>query len=697
MATLKKYPGQLVFGLDIGTRSIVGTVGFKENNKFNIVAQSVKFHDTRAMKDGQIHDIAKVGESIATVKKDLELQLDGRKLKEVCIAAAGRVLKTAVGVGEYEFTENTIINQEYIHSLELIGVEKAHDIITEENHLDIKFYCVGYTVIKYFLNDYEITNLEGHKATKISADVLATFLPEEVIDGLYAAVKIADLEVANLTLEPIAAINLAIPEEYRLLNIGLVDVGAGTSDISVTKDGSIIGYGMIPSAGDEITEAIVKKYLVDFKTAEKIKMIGKNKKNFVYKDILGISHKINAEEVYATVSSVVDEITTEIAGKITELNGGKSISAVFVVGGGGKLTGFTDAIASKLNLPGERVALRGEEVLQDIDIYVEGVKKDPLLVTPIGICLNYYDQRNNFIFVNVNGDRVKLYNNNKLTIFDAAVAYGLSNDDIFPKRGGDLTYKINGKTKIVRGSQGEAAVIKLNGTAVGMNQEIEANDKIIITTSTKGDDASQILGNLSEFSNTVTFTVNDIQIICPKFALVNGELESEYYSIANNDNIEMLNYYTLSQLFKFMDISPLGKVYVNNELAILSTKIYENFKVKWSDTPSFNDLEEGEDYVRTVKKDKNISEDMNNESSIKPLEVSETIIDQTVNITVQINGEIITLSGKSSYVFVDIFDFYGFDTKNVGGTSLVMTIDGANADYFSPLHQGAIIKIYWKE
>ncbi len=697
MATLKKYPGQLVFGLDIGTRSIVGTVGFKENNKFNIVAQSVKFHDTRAMQDGQIHDIAKVGESIATVKKDLELQLDGRKLKEVCIAAAGRVLKTAVGVGEYEFTENTIINQEYIHSLELIGVEKAHDIITEENHLDIKFYCVGYTVIKYFLNDYEITNLEGHKATKISADVLATFLPEEVIDGLYAAVKIADLEVANLTLEPIAAINLAIPEEYRLLNIGLVDVGAGTSDISVTKDGSIIGYGMIPSAGDEITEAIVKKYLVDFKTAEKIKMIGKNKKNFVYKDILGISHKINAEEVYATVSSVVDEITTELAGKITELNGGKSISAVFVVGGGGKLTGFTDAIASKLNLPGERVALRGEEVLQDIDIYVEGVKKDPLLVTPIGICLNYYDQRNNFIFVNVNGDRVKLYNNNKLTIFDAAVAYGLSNDDIFPKRGGDLTYKINGKTKIVRGSQGEAAVIKLNGTAVGMNQEIEANDKIIITTSTKGDDASQILGNLSEFSNTVTFTVNDIQIICPKFALVNGELESEYYSIANNDNIEMLNYYTLSQLFKFMDISPLGKVYVNNELAILSTKIYENFKVKWSDTPSFNDLEEGEDYVRTVKKDKNISEDMNNESSIKPLEVSETIIDQTVNITVQINGEIITLSGKSSYVFVDIFDFYGFDTKNVGGTSLVMTIDGANADYFSPLHQGAIIKIYWKE
>lgn len=81
-------------------------------------------------------------------------------------------------------------------------------------------------------------------------------MPEEVVDGLYAAVEIAGLEVANLTLEPIAAMNVAIPENFRLLNIALVDVGAGTSDICITKDGSIIAYGMIPCAGDEISETI---------------------------------------------------------------------------------------------------------------------------------------------------------------------------------------------------------------------------------------------------------------------------------------------------------------------------------------------------------------------------------------------------------------------------------------------------------
>ena len=98
------------------------------------------------------------------------------------------------------------------------------------------------------------------------------------------------LEVANLTLEPIAAINVAIPESYRLLNIALVDIGAGTSDISITKDGSIIAYGMIPLAGDELTELIVQNYLVDFKTAEYIKLQSTTEEEITYKDIMPVSY-----------------------------------------------------------------------------------------------------------------------------------------------------------------------------------------------------------------------------------------------------------------------------------------------------------------------------------------------------------------------------------------------------------------------
>lgn len=63
-----------------------------------------------------------------------------------------------------------------------------------------------------------------------------------------------------------------------MLNLALVDVGAGTSDICITKEGSVIAYGMIPIAGDELTMAIVDKYLVDFDTAEAIKNAGAGRK-----------------------------------------------------------------------------------------------------------------------------------------------------------------------------------------------------------------------------------------------------------------------------------------------------------------------------------------------------------------------------------------------------------------------------------
>lgn len=691
-----KYPEPLVFGLDIGTRSIVGTVGYKEKNKFNVVAMAVKYHDTRSMIDGQIHDINKVSEDIVYVKNELEKQLSGRKLKDVCIAAAGRVLKTAVGHGEYEFPENTLINQEYIHSIDLIGVEKAHSIIMDElseKNESTKYYCVGYTVVKYFLNDYEIHNLEGHKGIKVGADVLATFLPEEVVSSLYSAVEQAGLYVTNLTLEPIAAINIAIPEQFRLLNIALVDVGAGTCDICITRDGSIIGYGMISSAGDEMTEALIKKYLIDFETAEKLKTVNPKRKIVTYKDIMGISHKITPEDIYKTLERVKNEITSKIAEKIIELNGGSYVSAAFVVGGGGKVSGFTDLLAKSLKLPAERVALRGREVMNDINFSIENLKKDPLYVTPIGICLNYFDQKNNFIFVNVNGNRIKLYNNDKLTIFDAAVQYGLPNERIFPKRGADITFKINGKNRIVRGYYGEAAVITKNGNIVGMNAPVEANDKIEIKESTAGKSAEIELGSLPEYLGTLEFIVNNNKIVCPKFAMVNGSPETQYYKICDGDDIEMQSYYTLEQLLINMDIEPEGEILINNMESSLTDKIYENFVVSWSDDITFKDLPEAHEEHSVIE---DANKDMQNNAVHNSLENKDNISLKNIDIHIIVNKEDVTLTGKPAYKFVDIFDFYDFDLTTIRGTNLVTNINGHHAEYIEPIYEGSVVELYWE-
>ena len=703
MATVK-YPEPLIFGLDIGTRSIVGTVGYREQERFHVVAMAVRYHDTRSMIDGQIHDIAKVSQDIIEVKQQLEKQLGGRKLHDVCIAAAGRVLKTAIGHGEYEFSENTVITQEYIHSIDLIGVEQAHNEILRElneSHETTKYFCVGYTVVKYFLNNYEITNLEGHKGTKIAADVLATFLPEEVVDSLYAAVEQAGLYVTNLTLEPIAAMTVAIPEQYRLLNIALIDIGAGTSDICITKDGSVIAYGMIPAAGDELTEALVKKYLIDFQTAEKLKTVSARRKSVTYKDIMGISHKITPAEIYQTTEEVKETISKKIADKIIELNGGTSVSAVFVVGGGGKLPGFTDTLAVDLNLPAERVALRGEEVMNTIDFQVEGIKKDPLYVTPIGICLNFFDQKNNFIFVNVNGERVKLYNNDKLTIFDAAVQYGIPNEDIFPKRGEDITFKINEKTRIVRGYSGEAAVISQNGKNVGMNAVIEANDNIRIQPSTKGKSAEIELSTLPEYAGMLTFRVNGNDVSCPKFATVNGKFASSMYQIQEGDEVCMRNYYTVGQLRTFMDLTTDFYAYVNHQIAEEDEKIYENFEVEFvtrkEETPIIPDdeiVETVEEEAAAVEKAEDKAEKTVPEQ--KMISQPHMMPGTKREITVVVNKTPVTLRGKESYTFVDILDFYPFDLTTMRGKRLVTNVNGTHAEFIQPIDEGAVIDIYWE-
>ena len=122
---------KLVYGLDIGTRSIVGTVGYKTAERaFTVVAQSTKLHATRAMMDGQIHDIAAVANTISEITKELEEQT-GRKLKEVCIAAAGRVLNTASAFAEAEFDEEVVVDEEIVHTLEMMAVEKAHKKMKE--------------------------------------------------------------------------------------------------------------------------------------------------------------------------------------------------------------------------------------------------------------------------------------------------------------------------------------------------------------------------------------------------------------------------------------------------------------------------------------------------------------------------------------------------------------------------------------
>lgn len=731
MAELKRYLEKPVFGLDIGTRSIVGTVGYLKNDTFIVLAQRVKEHETRAMLDGQIHDIKKVGAAIEQVKKELEEALS-MELENVCIAAAGRVLRTVTINVEQEFQTERSVTEEDVYALASLGVEKAYEeFLKNHEEYDMKFYCVGYSVIHYYMNHYQIGNLEGHKARVIGADMIATFLPDDVVDGLYKAVEYAGLQVVNLTLEPIAAIQVAIPEMYRMLNMALVDVGAGTSDISITKDGSIVAYGMIPTAGDSLTETIARHCLVDFQTAETIKRSATEKDSVSYRDIMGIEQVITAEEILKVAEPEILAMTKQVSDKIKELNGGKPVSAVFVVGGGGKIPTYTDRLAEELGIQVQRVAVRGEEVMQKITFCEEDARKDSLLVTPIGICLSYYEQSNNFIFVTFNEERIKLYDNSKLAVVDAAMQAGFPNDGLFPKRGKELNYTVNGTARLLRGELGEAAQILVNGTEADIHTRIAANDMIQVKESTAGAAASLELQQIPEFAGRLNIFVNERQVELPVFASVNGALQSGFYDIRDQDKIEMLNFYTVGQIIEFMDVilEPEMNIYVNNKVADRDTKVYENFSVIW--TMEELNLSEVIEEVKEAAKRSEFYETAYEDPLHEDFSYEETVYgeesgygegaeeepereepadgDVTENeaekapesffteMTIIVNKSPITLKGKEHYIFVDIFDYIDIDLSKPQGSTIVTEINGRTAQYMEALHDGDVIEVYWRK
>lgn len=636
MAGVKERTEKMVFGLDIGTRSIVGTVGYLSGTKFHVIAQRMLEHDTRAMMDGQIHDITKVGEGILAVKKLLEKDT-GRKLKETCVAAAGRVLQTVTQRVQLIFNEERDITSEDMSELSMKGVRMAYEALYRKVGGDLRFYCVGHTIMHYYVNDYPITNPEGHRGNILAADIIATFLPDEVVDGLYKAVELAELKVVNLTLEPIAAMHVAIPAKYRLLNIALVDVGAGTSDICITKEGSVIAYGMLPLAGDRLTDTIAEHYLVDFETAEQIKRQLNEKDVIHFEDIMGLQKTVTTKEVLEVLNNVITEMTTEVSAKIMELNGNKAVSAVFIVGGGGMIPGYTRRLASKLDIPGERVALRGKEVMRDIVFENEAPMMNAMMVTPIGICYSYYEPSNNFIFVDINGVATKLYDNGHLTISDALISAKISNEDLFPKRGKNVSYTVDDRTDTVKGKIGEPSFILLNGTEVGLHASIRNGDKIKIRRSTKGEDAVLYIKQLPEMQEDLIITAGDREIAFSKRVEVNEKEENKEYRIKDGDYIHVFQWYPLDRIASVLAIPPKSKIKVNGEEADeTDMRIFDGDVIKWEVPPEYKKEPElppippeevpesqgGTGFDRLISKSlklKNLTQEINNAVTKNPL------------------------------------------------------------------------------
>lgn len=500
---------QMVFAMDIGTRSVIGMVGIVEEGKVKIVAIEKEEHTERAMIDGQIENIEKVSALADKIKKRLEKKVHV-KLERVCVAAAGRALRTKRADYEMELQGAQLIDDEVISRLEAGAISKAEEAFDAENEAQEdhrRFYLVGYTVCQYYLDQYMMSSLKDHRGQSVKVDLIATFLPSEVVESLYTTMNKIGLEVASITLEPIAAINAAIPENIRLLNLVLVDIGAGTSDIAACTGGSVTGYTMATVAGDEVTETIMKGYLVDFSTAEAIKAELEQKEEVTFIDILGMEQKVTRAEIEQCIQGAVDLLCKEITEKVLEINGNPP-SALFLAGGGSKLAGLKDKITQSLKMEASRVAVAGNYFRANA-FSDEYDLNDPEYATPLGIALSSgLNLINDSFRVILNGRAAKLFRSGSFTALNLLMMNGYNLRDMLGRPGANLAITVNGRRKVFYGTTGQPASLLINKKEGKLSEIIHAGDSIDFVPAVQGIPAAARLGDVEGALTCLSITLN---------------------------------------------------------------------------------------------------------------------------------------------------------------------------------------------
>lgn len=710
-----------IFALDIGTRSVVGILLKKIDEKMEFIDIECVPHQERAMLNGQIHNAPLVSKVIGKVKRKLE-ERNGIQLSKTSVAAAGRTLVTRKEFIEEEFSLEKFISKEDITRLKLKCVHKAQQQLKMSSAEDkyVNYYSVGYSVIKNFLDDVELGNLEGQKGSRMGVEIVAAFLPKMVLESLKYVVEDNGLLLENLTLEPIAAINAIIPSTMRKLNLALVDIGAGTSDIAISSEGTINAYGMVPIAGDEITEKISEDYLLDFNEAERIKCLVSSEDEIEYTDVLGFTNKVSKKDILSSIDSTSSAFAAEISRVILNLNG-KSPQAVILIGGGSLTPEMNMKIAQNLDLPENRVAVQKAKSINNI-INLPEEYQGPEYITPIGIALSHRNDSNlGFIQVTVNDHSVSVLNLGANTAFDAILSAGISSDKIYPHKGNPKTIKVNGKVKIFQGTTLEASKLFINGEKSRIEDLIQPGDIIDFTPGKNGEDAKIYLKEL--LPETKEIIINFKEMPLPFEVILNGsETEDCSQELVDNSNLSI------------RAIESIGEVMGKIDSKYLQTI---NYTINIGDNSLFKTIYKYDFYCNEKQVD--FKYKLNNDDWIEAIPINQenfrisNILKEELenlerkNIKVTMNGEIITLvisdfevyhnekpikleefinDGDNIHIkrielkqplLIDLFKEIDFTFKAPEGMTRVdVLLNNEVAEYTSPIKDGDIVSIVWR-
>lgn len=377
----------IAVGLDIGTTKIVAMIGKKnEYGKMEIlgVGKSKSLGVHRGVVNNITQTIQSIQQAVAEAEND-----SGYKINDVVVGIAGQHIrsiqhsdyvsrpKAEEVIGDADI--DALIGQ--VHKLAMLPGEEIIHVLPQEFKID---------------GQAEIKEPIGMYGGRLESSFHVVVGQAASIRNLGRCVKSAGLELSGLTLEPLASADAVLSQEEKEAGVALIDIGGGTTDLAIFKDGIIRHTAVIPFGGNVITEDIKEGCSIIEKQAELLKTRfgsawpGENKDNEIVsipglrgREPKEISLKNLSKIIHARVVEIIEQVYAEVKLYGHEDPKKKLIAGIVLTGGGAQLqhikqlVEYITGMDTRIGYPNEHLAGDSDEELSS-----------PLYATAVGLVMN---------------------------------------------------------------------------------------------------------------------------------------------------------------------------------------------------------------------------------------------------------------------------------------------------------------------
>ncbi|MEO0528072.1 MAG: cell division protein FtsA [Bacteroidota bacterium] len=379
--------GNYSVGLDIGTTKIVAIIG-KENEYGKIEVLGIGRSKSLGVHRGVVNNITQTIKSIQQAVEQAEVN-SGLKIGSVVVGIAGQHIRS-LQHSDYITRANSeeVINEEdldklcnQVYKLVMLPGEEIIHVLPQEYKVD---------------GQAEIKQPIGMYGGRLEANFHVVVGQVSSIKNIGRCIKSAGLDLGNITLEPLASSDAVLSQEEKEAGVALIDIGGGTTDLAIFKDGIIRHTAVIPFGGNVITEDIKEGCSIIEKQAELLKMKfgsawpGENKDNEIVsipglrgREPKEITLKNLSKIIHARVVEIVEQVYVEIKNYGHEEQKKKLIAGIVLTGGGSQLKHLKQLVEYITGMD-TRIGYPNEHLAGDSDEEVAS----PLYATAVGLLMN---------------------------------------------------------------------------------------------------------------------------------------------------------------------------------------------------------------------------------------------------------------------------------------------------------------------